>query len=327
MDATTVIETNRQALLRIVATLVAMAGWASIELDRVAGPAATLPRQVRTAILRLLRPAESAARRLAIALAAQLPPLDPAPVRRRQVAPPPPEYIEVHQSLVVRPGQAHRMTGIVLPAGTLRRMGPDGSPQAFLAPRPTLPPPPRPRASPRSRRAPRASFPLLDPLRTPFGARRKVSPSSRPQPRIWSLNMTTAPHFAAPRQISPDDRLDAGALARRIALLAAALDDLPAQARRHQRWRMARAAAQADNKRRLEDAEQRRRAAPPGIDIGAPRLRSGRASPLKPGRPPGGRLARWDPDARRLKRIREVDEILAHAHALALYALEPRDTS
>ncbi|MET0598906.1 MAG: hypothetical protein ABWZ57_13695 [Mesorhizobium sp.] len=33
--------------------------------------------------------------------------------------------------------------------------------------------------------------------------------------------------------------------------------------------------------------------------------------------------------ARRLSRIREVDEVLAHAHAMALYALENRrrDTS
>ena len=48
--------------------------------------------------------------------------------------------------------------------------------------------------------------------------------------------------------------------------------------------------------------------------------------PLRPGRPPGGRLSRYDPDARRRKNIRDVDEILAHAHALALYALSP-DTS
>ncbi len=45
--------------------------------------------------------------------------------------------------------------------------------------------------------------------------------------------------------------------------------------------------------------------------------------------PPGGRLSRFDPVARRLSRIREVDEVLAHAHAMALYALENprRDTS
>ena len=51
-----------------------------------------------------------------------------------------------------------------------------------------------------------------------------------------------------------------------------------------------------------------------------------RVWPLRPGRPPGGRLAHYDPDAPRRKKIRDVDEILAHAHALARYALSP-DTS
>jgi hypothetical protein len=47
------------------------------------------------------------------------------------------------------------------------------------------------------------------------------------------------------------------------------------------------------------------------------------------GKPPGGRLWRYDPDARRKKSTRDIDEILIHCHALALYALEkPRpDTS
>ena len=52
-----------------------------------------------------------------------------------------------------------------------------------------------------------------------------------------------------------------------------------------------------------------------------------RVWPLRPGRPPGGRLAHYDPDAwGGRKNIRDVDEILAHAHALASYALSP-DTS
>ena len=52
-----------------------------------------------------------------------------------------------------------------------------------------------------------------------------------------------------------------------------------------------------------------------------------RVWPLRPGRPPGGRLAQYDPDAwGGRKNIRDVDEILAHAHALARYALNP-DTS
>ena len=41
---------------------------------------------------------------------------------------------------------------------------------------------------------------------------------------------------------------------------------------------------------------------------------------------PGVRLSRYDLDAPRRKNIRDVDEILAHTHALASYALSP-DTS
>jgi hypothetical protein len=44
--------------------------------------------------------------------------------------------------------------------------------------------------------------------------------------------------------------------------------------------------------------------------------------PLRGGRPPGGRLKCYDPDARRRKNTREIDEILAHCHSMALYALD-----
>jgi len=55
-----------------------------------------------------------------------------------------------------------------------------------------------------------------------------------------------------------------------------------------------------------------------------------RSWPLRNGAPPGGRLSRYDPDAlthHRPRAIREIDEILAHAHDLALEALERPDTS
>jgi hypothetical protein len=61
MDWNLAIEKNREALKRILATLVAMAA--------LAGGAPTLPRHLHRAVLRLLRPAEAAARRLVIALA------------------------------------------------------------------------------------------------------------------------------------------------------------------------------------------------------------------------------------------------------------------
>ena len=83
---------------------------------------------------------------------------------------------------------------------------------------------------------------------------------------------------------------------------------MPAQALRFARWR-----ARRDQMRGQPSSPGRFR----------------RIWPLRPGRPPGGRLSRFDPVARRLSRIREVDEVLAHAHAMALYALENRrrDTS
>lgn len=75
IDWTGAIEHNRVALLRILAALFAMAGIAEGET------AATLPRHLRNAVNRILRPAESAARRL-IVIAARgmevaVPPLSP----------------------------------------------------------------------------------------------------------------------------------------------------------------------------------------------------------------------------------------------------------
>lgn len=118
--------------------------------------------------------------------------------------------------------------------------------------------------------------------------------------------------FSLPPPPSPDDPIDATRIGLRLAALAAALDDLPGQAKRFARW-------QARNTR--ENA--------------AGRIR--RTSPLRRGRPPGGRLTRFDPSAYRdaagaqgrnaPRNVREVDEILAHAHALAIHALERPDTS
>ena len=85
MDGFLAIEHNVEALRRVLAALLAMAGFggqftffpqtgalpqnlAQAEESRLS-PAATLPRHLYRAILRILRPAESAARRLIIALA------------------------------------------------------------------------------------------------------------------------------------------------------------------------------------------------------------------------------------------------------------------
>ena len=64
-----------------------------------------------------------------------------------------------------------------------------------------------------------------------------------------------------------DDPLDAGRLGRRLVALAGALNDLPGQARRFQRWKARRDRA-----------------------LAAGRIH--RVTPLRGGRPPGGRLSR-----------------------------------
>jgi hypothetical protein len=60
------IDRNRDALLRIVEALFAMAGLSEVSA------VATLPRHLRNAVLRILRPAESAVRRLVIIAAREL---------------------------------------------------------------------------------------------------------------------------------------------------------------------------------------------------------------------------------------------------------------
>ena len=78
------VDRNHAALKHILASLVAMAGWTAtggtfLRTCSDAGSATTLPRHLYVAILRLLRPAEAATRRLVIVLArgisVTLPPL------------------------------------------------------------------------------------------------------------------------------------------------------------------------------------------------------------------------------------------------------------
>ncbi|MFN0193853.1 MAG: hypothetical protein ACKVP5_18080, partial [Aestuariivirga sp.] len=63
MDWDLAMNRNRDALLRIVASLFAMLGLSEVSaIDRI-------PRELHTAILRILRPAEAAVRRLIVAAA------------------------------------------------------------------------------------------------------------------------------------------------------------------------------------------------------------------------------------------------------------------
>jgi hypothetical protein len=268
MDGTAAINHNLEALKRILAGLVAMAGLAN---------SFTLPRHLHRAILRLLRPAESAARRLIIASARGLVVVLPPPRKPR----PKPATAE---PILRRFGIAVVMSPADLSAVARRARveggGGGGGPRTLC-------------------------LPLFDPLR-----------------RLLSLSKGSnggryVPAHAAPRILlpgvsepsplppmpSPDDPIDATRLNLRLAALAAALDDLPGQAKRFARWKA------------RQEAERKT----PG--------RINRITPLRPGRPPGGRLSRFDPSARRSSNIRDVDEVLAHAQALALYALRYPDTS
>lgn len=294
MDGIAAIESNREALRRILAALVAMAGFS---------PAPALRRHAYLAILRLLRPAESATRRLIIALALTAMPLRTLPPQRPRKEMPKPGYIEIPASMVVRNGVG---TGIILPPHVLRRLGPNGT--VYLVPQTSpavsVSTTRDKKASPRS-----AAFPLFDPLRDPF---RRRWPMQSGVPRLAFPGQTQRLPVPARQPPSPDDQVDATRLRLRLAALGRALDDLPREARRFARWKALRDAAGAQERSR--DAA--------GAQNGKAQGRIRRIWPLKPGRPPGGRLSHYDPSARNPPRVREVDEILAHAHALAMFALD-----
>ena len=291
MDGNEPIERNREALKRILTSLVAMAGLgaggqftlfpqkgaaasgqAQAEKSKLS-PAFTLPRRLYRAILMLLRPAESATRRLIIAAARGIVVVLPPP---RKPKPKPP----------VR------------------------GPRAFMPVNPKK----------RRKRALRSlNLPLIDPLKRYFRVRRRYVPAHA-APRIRWLGGFDSPFLPKPppppAPPSPDDPIDAARLGQRLAVLGAALDDLPGQANRFARWRARNDAAIARDSQARDAAIAEGKHGPSAVPFR-------RSSPLRWGRPPGGRLSRYDPTATHPRRIREIDEILAHAHALAQYALDP----
>ena len=177
------------------------------EKSNVSGiyPAPTLPRHLHRFVLRLLRPAEAATRRLIIVAARGLV-VELAPPRLRAAKPKP----------VLNRSNGFG-TGVVIRPGPLPEWA------RALAPK----------------RSSALSLPLLDPLKRFGGRRKSVKPSAMPRirsfddPRIGFFQQPRAPD---PLPSSPDDPLDAGRIYRRLEAMASALDDLPRQAKRLARW-------------------------------------------------------------------------------------------
>ncbi|MDQ6432954.1 hypothetical protein RB623_02660 [Mesorhizobium sp. LHD-90] len=280
MEVSAAIQKNWEALKRLLVMLVGMAEM---------GDGATLPRHLHRAILKLLRPAESAARRLIIAAARGIVVVLP-PLRPRK---PKPKTNEAEL----------RRLGIAV------TLSPDDLKRAAAA---------RRAAEKRAARPRVANLSLLDPLKNPFRIRRRYVPAHA-LPRITSLDFDAQYRRRLPAPPSPDDPVDAARLALRLEALGRALDDLPGQANRFARWKARHDAAPT--------RDRQARAAAGAQSQGPATVRFRRVSPLRRGRPPGGRLSRYDPTAIQPRNIREIDEILAHAHALAVYALETPDTS
>ena len=295
-------------------------------------------------MLRLLRPAEAAARRLIIVAARGLV-VELAPPRLRAAKPKP----------ILNRSNGFG-TGVVIRPGPLPEWA------RALAPK----------------RSSTLSLPLFDPLKR-FGVRRRYV-KQRDVPRIRSFDDPRIGFFQPPRAPdplppSPDDPLDAGRLHRRLEAMASALDDLPRQAKRLARWQ-ARLETGLSQERASDHPGQSRNLPPPltpphkgegdpsallssdpgrleiglgaadppppcggpkdGRDawlapagVGVSRIRAGsaagapskprsqRLSPMRPGRPPG-----W-----RRKPDHEVYGVLTELHGLAIWARERADTS
>ncbi|MFI0845997.1 hypothetical protein [Mesorhizobium sp. IMUNJ 23232] len=312
MDGSATIERYREALKHILLMLVGMAEMGfgrplSLVLGEAAvaprpgrpgktgrkkpSPALCLPRHLYRAILLLLRPAESAARRLIIAasrgIVVTLPRFRPRKPK-----------LKISDTVA-----AMRRLGLAV----------NLSKQDFARYEAE-----RKAAERRAARSRGQNLSLLDPLKYPFRIRRKYVPAHA-APRIRSF-ADDAPYHRPPPPPSRDDPIGAAKLTLRLDALGRVLDDLSGQAQRFARWK-------ARNDAALQRDKAARDAAAAGGKHGPVRFR--RFSPLRRGPAPGCRLRCFDPDAPRRKNIREVDEILAHANAMAHYALDHprRDTS
>ena len=236
MDWELAIEKNHEALKRILAMLVAMVGMTGAggqftffpqegsdasrqalaeksklspapTLNANADRPATLPRHLHRFVLRLLRPAEAATRRLIIIAAQGLTVTLPKFYERkpRPKKPPLNRKNGYGTGIVIRPGPLPEWAKALVP-----------------------------------KRSPSLSLPLLDPLKR-FGVRRRYAkPSAMPQIRVLGgdpiVPLFRQPEPPPPPPPSPDDPLDAARIHRRLDAIGRALDDLPKQAQRMARW-------------------------------------------------------------------------------------------
>ena len=336
MDWNAAIERHRTALKRVLVTLAALAGLTLGESPPLRGrcPAGqrgvpgstvdnpplsapptsppqggriagiTLPRHLHRAVLRLLRPAEAAVRRLIIVAARDIE-TPPSSLRHGErvssrfaggVVP-----VARWKASERRDGAEHRGPG--------RQAGDGGMAPAYPA---------------------RIALPLFDPPRCLLHKRLRASATDMPRISIpgWS---EPAPLPVPP---APDDDIDARRLTLRLAAIARVLDDLPREARRFARWRASRDAVRTQNQEHAEGikngedraatgAQGKETAAGAQYGADAARLagRLRRIWPLRPGRPPGQRPASGRRPAH------PVHQILEDIHGLAFWVLEAPDTS
>lgn len=287
------IERNRAALLRIVASLAMLLGL------EPAGP--TVPRHLRNHVLRVLRPAEAAWRRLVVIAARDLNVVRRFPRMRRKAIThavilgldPRTHSREAARASDEKKEASHANMFVVMQR---RGVGPRVKPEDDARGRTSR------FAANAGETASAPALPLLDPLPAlPFRPFRRRSLSF---PRVTCIGLSDpvpVPEHWIP---SCDDPVDAGGIRRRLSALKHALDDIDRQALRLARWRARRESLDAPASEALLKGAKRN-------------SKSVRSSPMRPGRPPGHRA----------RRRYAVDEVLGECHALALHALARSDTS
>ena len=253
MDWQLAIEKNQEALKRILAMLVAMAGMAGEgSANERRRRQKTLPRHLHRFVLRLLRPAEAATRRLIIIAARGL------VVKIRPHRPRKPKPVPEPKTIYV----LDRVNGSIVSV-------------PMVMPTPVrIPAPARPVS-----RSPAPSFPLFDPFKR-FGVRRRYAkPSAMPSIRLLGDDDPIVPFFRRPEPAvppppptpSPDDPLDAGNIHRRLDAIGRVLEDLPKQAQRMARWQARRDARWARERGEV-DGSWRENTPSPSRPSGSPPL-------------------------------------------------------